>query len=160
MWTQRLSSLHKVSELLVCIWLEHIYRTSLREVKCYLPFHLFCFSLVFRQSQIYCRMPSMLNMSSILVRINYAMITIPRSQWLIARNAYFSLIFQVHHGSALVLSETWWVTVHGVTKSWTRLKRLSTYTWDITGFKTKEKDHEWDHALALKPSALNLTQKF
>ena len=39
------------SQLLVYIWLEHIYRTSLREVKCYLPFHLYCFSLVFRQCQ-------------------------------------------------------------------------------------------------------------
>ena len=24
----------------------------------------------------------------------------------------------------------WWATVHGVTKSWTRLERLSTHAWD------------------------------
>ena len=153
------SSLHKVSALGVYMTRTHIQNQSKRsEMLFAFPFILFFFG--FQASQIYCRMASMLNMSSILVRINYAMITIPRSQWPIATNAYFSLIFQVHHRSALVPSETWWVTVHGVTKSRTQLKQLSTHTRDIAGVKSKEKDHEWDHALDLKASALNLNQKF
>ena len=35
-----------------------------------------------------------------------------------------------------------WATIHGVTKSWTRLKRLSTHTWmNNTGYSVKKKKH-------------------